>query len=98
MHVPRNVYNSDSDVKISENQGYHFGGLHSKDYSILGSILGSPYSCSSYAQRHVWQLRIQQSELLVIIMIIVIKITIIIIAIVIIIIAIVIITRIVVHD
>ena len=23
--------------------GYHFGGLYNKDYSILGSILGSPY-------------------------------------------------------
>ena len=24
-------------------RGYHFGGLHNKDYNILGSILGSPY-------------------------------------------------------
>ena len=24
-------------------QGYHFGGLHKKDCSILGSILGFPY-------------------------------------------------------
>ena len=24
-------------------RGYHFGGLNNKDYSILGSILGSPY-------------------------------------------------------
>ena len=24
-------------------QGYLFGGLHNKDYNILGSILGSPY-------------------------------------------------------
>ena len=23
--------------------GYHFGGPHNKDHSILGSILGSPY-------------------------------------------------------
>ena len=23
--------------------GYHFGGPYNKDYSILGSILGSPY-------------------------------------------------------
>ena len=28
---------------ISQNYGYHFGGPHNKDYSILGSILGSPY-------------------------------------------------------
>ena len=28
---------------VSQNQGYHFGGPNSKDYSILGSILGSPY-------------------------------------------------------
>ena len=25
------------------NYGYLFGGPHNKDYSILGSILGSPY-------------------------------------------------------
>ena len=24
-------------------RGYHFGGPHNKDYSILGPILGSPY-------------------------------------------------------
>ena len=24
-------------------RGYHFGSSHNKDYSILGSILGSPY-------------------------------------------------------
>ena len=29
---------------VSQNKGYHFGAHHSKDYSILGSILGSPYS------------------------------------------------------
>ena len=28
---------------VSENWGYHFGGLHNKDYSISGSKLGSPY-------------------------------------------------------
>ena len=28
---------------VSQNQGYLIGGPHSKDYSILGSIFGSPY-------------------------------------------------------
>ena len=28
---------------ISQNSGYHFGGPYNKDYSVLGSILGSPY-------------------------------------------------------
>ena len=28
---------------VSQNQGYLFGGPYNKDYSILGSILGSPY-------------------------------------------------------
>ena len=28
---------------VSQNYGYHFGGPYNKDYSILGSILGSPY-------------------------------------------------------
>ena len=28
---------------VSLNYGYLFGGPHNKDYSILGSILGSPY-------------------------------------------------------
>ena len=28
---------------VSQNEGYHFGDPHNKDYSILGSILGSPY-------------------------------------------------------
>ena len=28
--------------RVSQNWGYHFGGSHNKDYSILGSILGSP--------------------------------------------------------
>ena len=27
----------------SQNKGYHFGGPNNKDYSILGSTLGSPY-------------------------------------------------------
>ena len=26
---------------VPSNQGYHFGGLYKKDYSILDSILGS---------------------------------------------------------
>ena len=30
-------------VGSSQNWGYLFGGPHNKDYSILGSILGSPY-------------------------------------------------------
>ena len=28
---------------VSQNYGYLFGGPNNKDYSILGSILGSPY-------------------------------------------------------
>ena len=28
---------------VSQNLGYHFGGPHNKDYSILESMLGSPY-------------------------------------------------------
>ena len=28
---------------VSQNYGYLFGGPHNKDYSILGSILGSSY-------------------------------------------------------
>ena len=28
---------------VYQNYGYLFGGSHNKDYSILGSILGSPY-------------------------------------------------------
>ena len=28
---------------VSQNWGYLFGGPYNKDYSILGSILGSPY-------------------------------------------------------
>ena len=28
---------------LSQNYGYLFGGPHNEDYSILGSILGSPY-------------------------------------------------------
>ena len=30
-------------MRVSENWGYHFGGPHNKDYSILGSKLGSLY-------------------------------------------------------
>ena len=33
----------DLDVGVSQNEGYLLGGPHNKDYSILGSILGSPY-------------------------------------------------------
>ena len=28
---------------VSQNYGYLFGGPNNKDYSIFGSILGSPY-------------------------------------------------------
>ena len=28
---------------VSQNYGYHLRGPHNKDYSILGSILGSPF-------------------------------------------------------
>ena len=31
------------DIEVSQNWGYLFRGPHNKDYSILGSILGSPY-------------------------------------------------------
>ena len=31
------------DLGVSQNYGYPFGGPHNKDYSILGSLLGSPY-------------------------------------------------------
>ena len=31
------------DMGISQNKGYHFGGPYNKNYSNLGSILGSPY-------------------------------------------------------
>ena len=30
------------DMGVSQNEAYHFGGPHDKDYSILGSILGVP--------------------------------------------------------
>ena len=30
-------------IRVSQNYGYHFGGPHNKDHSILGSILGCPY-------------------------------------------------------
>ena len=32
-----------SHMGVSQNYGYPFGGPYNKDYSILGSILGSPY-------------------------------------------------------
>ena len=31
------------DLGVSQNHGYHFGGPNNKDYSILGSMLESPY-------------------------------------------------------
>ena len=31
------------DILVSENLVYHFGDPHNKDYSILGSILGSHF-------------------------------------------------------
>ena len=31
------------DLVVSQNLGYLFGGPYTKDYNILGSILGSPY-------------------------------------------------------
>ena len=39
----RTYQSSAQHVGVSQNQGYHFGGPYNKDYSILGSILGSPY-------------------------------------------------------
>ena len=30
-------------MRVSQNFGYLFGGPYNKDYTILGSILGSPY-------------------------------------------------------
>ena len=30
-------------IGVSQIYGYHFGGPINKDYSILGSIMGSPY-------------------------------------------------------
>ena len=29
-------------IGVSQNEGYHFEGLHNKDYNILGSIFGFP--------------------------------------------------------
>ena len=31
------------DLGVSQNEGYLYKGPNNKDYSILGSILGSPY-------------------------------------------------------
>ena len=46
-------------MEDSQNYGYLFGGPHNKGYSILGSILGSPYLgklpyhlCSGYDEMH----------------------------------------------
>ena len=33
---------SKTNMGVSQNEGYHFGAPYHKDYSILGSILGSP--------------------------------------------------------
>ena len=30
-------------IRVSQIYGYYFGGPNNKDYSILGSILGSPH-------------------------------------------------------
>ena len=39
----RNLQLGDPHMGVSQNKGYHFGGPYSKDYSVWGSILGSPY-------------------------------------------------------
>ena len=38
-----NKPNKEHTYGVSQNYGYLFEGPHNKDYSILGSILGSPY-------------------------------------------------------
>ena len=35
--------NYESEVGVSQNWGYHFGGPYTKGYSILGSLLGCPH-------------------------------------------------------
>ena len=42
MQVPRVPGLLLRGLQVSQNYGYLFGGSHNKDYSILGSILGSP--------------------------------------------------------
>ena len=41
--LPMNTGAYRGDMGVFQNQGYLFGGPYKKDYSILGSILGSPY-------------------------------------------------------
>ena len=42
--------------------GYHFGGPINKDYSILGSILGSPYFGKlPYIHMHIYELHLNKS-------------------------------------
>ena len=36
-----------------DTEGYHFGGLNNKDYSILGSILGYPLFWASTIYIHI---------------------------------------------
>ena len=40
LHRPLGVGDN---LEVSQNYGYLFRGPHNKDYSTLGSILGSPY-------------------------------------------------------
>ena len=40
---------------VSGNYGYHFWGAQNKDYSILGSILESPY----FWETAIWGLEIR---------------------------------------
>ena len=42
MNVPRDA-GKGSHVRLCQKQPYPFGGLHNKDYSVWGSLLGSPY-------------------------------------------------------
>ena len=39
---------------VSQHYGYFFGGPHNKDYSILGSVLASPYFGNLGNYRHIW--------------------------------------------
>ena len=41
--APPSSTSSQHQIGVSQNYGYLFGGPHNKDYSILRSILGSPY-------------------------------------------------------
>ena len=50
-------------MRVSQNEGYHFGSPKKKDYGIFGSMLGSPYvgklpglarqGCRVYLRRHL---------------------------------------------